>query len=224
MQPPLRLIVTQDGSHSLLREDLNETYHSFHGAWSESTYVFVEQGLAHFHSLTGKTALAILEVGFGTGLNALLAWQYAQTHHLNLHFQTLEPWPVPPALYAQLNYGEHAQHREMLRQLHEADWKTTEHMDGQFTLTKHPLPLEQFETADRFELIFFDAFAPSKQAEVWSLDNLRKCFELLKLGGMLTTYCAQGQFKRNLASVGFQVEILRGALGKKEMVRAVKVG
>lgn len=221
MAHSLKLITTGDGSHSLLREDLNETYHSFHGAEGESQYVFIEQGLEHV-LLKGADSLAVFEVGFGTGLNALLAARFAQKRGIQIDFHTTEPFPVPSAIYRQLNYGNSEEEKALLQQLHELSWEKSHEVDPGFLLTKHQITLEDFVPAKQFNVVFFDAFAPSKQAEVWSLDNLQKCHRMLLPGGVLTSYCAQGQFKRNLAAAGFEVQTLKGAMGKKEMVRGVK--
>ncbi len=217
----LKLITTQDGSHSLMREDLHETYHSFHGAMGESRYVFVEQGL-EWKRNQGVTQLNVLEVGFGTGLNAYLSALFAEAHQLNINFHTLEPIPVPRDLYTQLNYGSSEEEIKLLQALHECPWEEPVALSPHFSITKYQDILEAFESATLYDLTFFDAFAPSKQSEVWELKNLQKCCDLTKVGGGLTTYCAQGQFKRNLATAGYTVETLKGAMGKKEMVRGVK--
>lgn len=218
----LKLITTQDGSHSLLREDMNETYHSFHGALSESQYVFIEKGLDYFLSLTNASAISVLEVGFGTGLNAYLSALFAKSKEVSISYHTLEPVPVPEELYCQFNFAESEESNELLQDIHKVNWESQEKITDQFFLTKYQSTLERFETTERFDVVFFDAFAPSKQAEVWELANIQKCYDLLKPGGILTTYCAQGQFKRNMKSAGFELEVLKGAMGKKEMVRGVK--
>lgn len=219
----LRLITTEDGSHSLLREDLNETYHSFHGAMGESSYVFMEQGVDYLRSLEGKKAIKIFEVGFGTGLNAFLTALYAEENHIFIDFHTVEPIPVPKEIFQQFNYGKSPAERELLQAIHLADWERDNQVSAFFSMTKYKTTLQEFGGADGFDLVFFDAFAPSKQSELWELSNLEKCAQLLNTGGVLTTYCAQGQFKRNLAAAGFEVQTLKGAMGKKEMVRGQKI-
>jgi tRNA U34 5-methylaminomethyl-2-thiouridine-forming methyltransferase MnmC len=221
--PEIKLITTQDGSHSLLRTDINETYHSFHGARTESLYVFIEQCLDYFFGESQSSRISIFEVGFGTGLNALLAASYARDKGINIDFTTLEPIPVPLEIYQKLDFGFEAQEHEMILKMHQCDWEALQQLNERFALAKHKTTLELFETSEQYDLLFFDAFAPSKQAEVWELSNIEKCYGLLKTGGVLTTYCAQGQFKRNLAAAGFEVETLKGAMEKKEMVRAHKL-
>lgn len=219
----LKLITTQDGSHSLLREDLNETYHSFHGARGESMHVFINQGLAYLLDSAHRTRFHMLEIGFGTGLNALLTAAFAEQYKVHATYHTLEPIPVPELLYAQLNYGENEMEKKVLLNLHQAPWEKRIGISKWFDLQKFKTPLEQFTSDSLYDIVFFDAFAPSKQAEIWSLENLKKCYRMLQMGGILVTYCAQGQFKRNLASAGFDVQTLPGAMGKKEMVRGIKV-
>lgn len=221
----LKIITTGDGSHSLLREDLNETYHSFHGAKGESLHVFIQHGVKYVLEKFGnKKSLRVFEVGFGTGLNAFLTAQFAEEKGIEVSFHSLEPIPVPEEIYSQLNFGETEEEKSLLQQIHLSEWERTIRISASFLLAKFQSSLEDFAPQpESFDAVYFDAFAPSKQGEVWQLDNLIKCHSLLIQGGILTTYCAQGQFKRNLASAGFEVETLKGAMGKKEMVRGVKV-
>ncbi len=221
---PLKIIQTEDGSQSLYDEELKETYHSTKGARGESEYVFIRHGLEALSQskVNSRKSIAgllhILEVGFGTGLNALLTWDWADRNETPIHFLTLEPFPIKESVWRQMELKE--DHRFV--KLHEANWNEVQEMSAYFTLEKRAEKLEEFKTTGPVDVIFFDAFAPSKQPEVWSIGNLRRCFNSLISGGILTTYCAQGQFKRNLAEVGFQVEVLPGAMGKKEMVRGRK--
>lgn len=219
---PIKIITTEDGSHSLFDEDLNETYHSTRGARGESMHVFIKEGLEHWRSQNEAEEIRILEVGLGTGLNAFLTTQFASTNKQNIHFTTLEPYPIEKDIYENLNYHKSYQEHQSLMNIHETTWEKSVGINTHFELLKTTSRLEDFESANSFHVIYFDAFAPSKQPEVWSLENLKKCYNLLEKGGVLTTYCAQGQFKRNLAEAGFQVETLQGAMGKKEMVRGVK--
>ncbi|MDH5609008.1 MAG: tRNA (5-methylaminomethyl-2-thiouridine)(34)-methyltransferase MnmD, partial [Cyclobacteriaceae bacterium] len=218
----LKLITTDDGSHSLYREDLKETYHSHWGARGESRYVFIEQGIGFWCSTQNPAVIRILEVGLGTGLNAWLTWQYAQRHQMTVSYAALEPYPVPASIYASLNYAEEPDEKATFLQLHESPWSVWNEIPASFHLYKSPDTLQDFVTTDQFDVIYFDAFAPSKQPDVWEKANIEKCYRLMSDNGILVTYCAQGQFKRNLASAGFDVETLPGALGKKEMVEPVR--
>ncbi|MEO9483012.1 MAG: tRNA (5-methylaminomethyl-2-thiouridine)(34)-methyltransferase MnmD [Ekhidna sp.] len=220
---PIKIITTEDGSHSLFDENLNETYHSTRGAKGESLHVFVKEGLEHWVTKNAaKEAIKILEVGLGTGLNAFLTAQFATAKKKKIHFTSLEPFPIAREIYQHLNFYQSEEEKDLLMKIHASDWEEVIHLSQDFSLYKTQSTLEKYESDELFDIIYFDAFAPSKQPEVWSLDNLKRCHDLLEKGGVLTTYCAQGQFKRNLTEVGFDVETLQGAMGKKEMVRGVK--
>lgn len=218
----IKIITTEDGSHSLFDEELNETYHSTRGARGESMHVFIREGLEHWLSGNQAEEIKILEIGLGTGLNAFLTTQFANQHNQKIHFTSLEPFPIEKEIYQNLNFFQSEEERGLLLKIHESDWEKESRISSNFILQKTKSKLEDFITSNSFHIIYFDAFAPSKQPEVWSLENLKKCFSLLDRGGILTTYCAQGQFKRNLIEAGFKVETLQGAMGKKEMVRGVK--
>lgn len=220
---PLKIITTEDGSHSLLDEELSETYHSTRGAMGESMHVFIKEGLEFWRSEHSPEEIKILEVGLGTGLNAWLTARYADENHQQIQFTSLEPFPIDSSIYEKLNYHQNEREKDLLLRIHTSNWHEPITLLKNFTLFKSKTKLEAFASNDLFDLIYFDAFAPSKQPGVWSLDNLRKCYALLDERGILTTYCAQGQFKRNLADAGFQLETLQGAMGKKEMVRGKKV-
>lgn len=218
----LKIIRTEDGSHSLFDEVLNETYHSTRGARGESIHVFIKEGLKHYCEKSVQKEIKILEVGLGTGLNAFLSALEAEKIDGKLHFTSLEPFPVAPEFFHQFNYATTVTEKELFLTIHECAWEQEIALTPYFSLLKTKATLENNGLQPGFDLIYFDAFAPSKQPEVWTLDNLKKCFDLLKKGGVLTTYCAQGQFKRNLTTAGFSIETLQGAMGKKEMVRATK--
>lgn len=227
MSRELRLIKTDDGSASLFVPELNETYHSTHGALSESRHVFIDKGLAHWQHLHPQAEeVCILEVGFGTGLNALLSYQYAKQQRMKIRYISLEPYPVPMQVAQELKYGDMLQEEGMqdaFLQLHAAAWNEEVSIAHNFKLEKRKTTLEEFPPAPTLaDVVFFDAFAPSKQPELWSLPLLQVVEEAMRAGAVFTTYCAKGQLKRDLKTVGLTVETLPGAPGKKEMVRAVK--
>lgn len=219
---PIIIIETGDGSQSLYNEELNETYHSTHGALTESEHIFIKHGLDYLKN-SGREHINILEVGFGTGLNALLTQGYAKDFpELSVDYVTLEPFPLKEELIAELKYHELISDRvtkhDFLR-LHACEWDKEHALNANFTFTKHQTTLQEFRPNTRFDLVFYDAFAPSKQAEMWDLELLRKLVAMMCPGAVLVTYCARGQFKRDLAALGFVVETLPGPPGKKEMVR-----
>lgn len=219
------LITTADGSHSLFLPELNETYHSQHGALQESLHVFILKGIADWMAEHPATeCINIFEVGFGTGLNALLAWQYAREEQLSIHYTSIEPYPIAADLAEKINYGSllGAVWPDHFMHLHKSAWAEPLQLDPHFTLHKVQTKLEDFAPFGESQIIFFDAFAPNKQAELWEVAPLRACFEMTAPSGYLVTYCAQGQFKRNLKAAGYTVERLPGPPGKKEMTRGRK--
>ncbi|MEO1253271.1 MAG: tRNA (5-methylaminomethyl-2-thiouridine)(34)-methyltransferase MnmD [Bacteroidota bacterium] len=218
----IKIITTEDGSHSLLDEKLNETYHSTRGAQGESMHVFIKAGLEHWISQNLEDEVFVLEIGFGTGLNAFLSAQFALQNHKRIHFASLEPFPITNEIYENLNYHNSKKEEELFLKIHQCEWENEVIINDRFFLKKMESTLEDITFPELFDVVYFDAFAPNKQPEVWFLENLKKCHSLLKSGGVLITYCAQGQFKRNLAEAGFNVETLPGAMGKKEMVRGIK--
>ena len=217
------MIVTADGSHSLLNTALDETYHSRHGAVQESVYVFIEKGLEHWLSQTGSRSVSILEIGFGTGLNALLTAQYSKDHSVSIDYTSLEAFPVEEEIWGQLNYTDSAESVALFQKLHQAEWNKQTDVEGGFKLTKLHQTLQQVELRDEaFDLIYYDAFAPNKQPEMWNYEMLEKVVMSMSKRSVFVTYCAKGQLKRDLRALGLDVETLDGPPGKKEMVRASK--
>ena len=219
----LKIITTSDGSHSLLNEELNETYHSIHGAIQESAHVFIKSGLEYAEEKNFTTPVSIFELGFGTGLNALLTLRYSLQHQKKIHYTSIEESPLPAEIWSQLNYASLINLTHEFDTIHRATWGTFQPITHDFNLLKLHTTLQQFEIPYHgYELIYYDAFAPSKQPELWSFSILEKISQGLKPGGVMVTYCAKGQLKRDLAALGLVVETLAGPPGKKEMVRAVK--
>ncbi|SKC76889.1 tRNA (5-methylaminomethyl-2-thiouridine)(34)-methyltransferase MnmD [Ohtaekwangia koreensis] len=218
----IEIITTSDGSHSLLNTELDETYHSRHGAVQESIHVFIKEGLDYFLRRQNATDIAILEVGFGTGLNALLTLQRAQEIPNSIHYTSLETYPIPEEIWSKLNYIDSVGLKEKFDQLHQAPWNSATYILPNFELQKRNVTLQQADLSTGFDLIYFDAFAPNKQPEMWEIDVLKKVVDAMKIDGVFVTYCAKGQLKRDLKSLGLVVETLAGPPGKKEMVRGVK--
>ncbi len=225
---PVQLIETGDGSHSLLNVAMNETYHSRHGALRESEHVFIRQGLHHWiaqHSTAPM--LRILEVGFGTGLNAILTVREARQHpNLSFHYTTLEPHPLNEETINSLNYlallGDTtlAPH---FAALHQASWEADQPLLNNFVLRKTQSTLQNFPVGPQtYDLIYFDAFAPNKQAELWTLSVLQRVVALMASKAIFVTYSAKGQLKRDMKGLSLLVETLEGPPGKAEMVRARK--
>jgi tRNA U34 5-methylaminomethyl-2-thiouridine-forming methyltransferase MnmC len=214
----LEVITTADGSSSIFHHGLNETYHSRHGAMRESKHVFIQHGLLDSLGSSAPT-LQVLEVGFGTGLNALLTWQAAREAVAGIFYTALETYPLPRSIWQALSYGADTQMASEFARLHEARWNETVVLHPRFRLHKVETALQQFETDQKFDVIYFDAFAPARQPELWTLDALKRTTDLLKPAGVWVTYCAKGQLKRDLRQLGLAVETLPGPPGKREMVR-----
>jgi tRNA U34 5-methylaminomethyl-2-thiouridine-forming methyltransferase MnmC len=220
----VEIILTGDGSHSLLNTALNETYHSRHGARQESLHVFIRNGLDYFVEKYKPGHVFILEVGFGTGLNALLSLERSDAMNATVSYTTVEPYPVNEQIWSRLNYAERDRQRSYFEQLHESSWGVDHALNSKFVFRKERSKIQDLELSLRqFDLVFFDAFAPGKQPEMWSLDIMTKIESAMRPNGALVTYSATGELKRNLRSLGMQVESIPGAPGKKEMTRASKV-
>lgn len=213
---------TADGSHTLYVPHLDEHYHSIHGAIQEALHVFIAMGLHH----SNLSSLSILEIGFGTGLNALLTQIEAEKLNKNIYYHSLEGYPLSMEEVTDLNYiqevkGEGIQFK--FEALHNAEWeKDVEIADG-FILHKQQVMLQQYESNEgSIDLIYFDAFGPRVQPQLWEKPIFDKMFKVLKPKGALVTYCAKGDVRRTMIASGFNVERLPGPPGKREMLRAKK--
>lgn len=215
-----QIITTEDGSSSIFLPAFNEHYHSVHGAVQESKHVFMKMGWEPIAEKQNE--ISILEIGFGTGLNAWLVLQAVQQHPATTVFYTsLEAFPVSIADASQLNFAN--ENPELFLSLHEADWEKEFSPVPNFSLLKKEIKLENFQAAENsYDLVFFDAFAPRVQPELWSIDVFTKLFSAMKPGGKLVTYCSKGEVRRNMMAAGFTVEKLAGPPGKREMVRCSK--
>lgn len=219
MERSLRL--TEDGSHTLYVDKLDESYHSIHGALQESMHVFIEQGL---HTLP-KPELRILEIGFGTGLNALLTIQFAQEKNLAVHYHAVEKYPLNKAEYSQLNFEQFIDGipKGTLNQIHTAEWETSLPLSENFTLFKEKADFRSMNPPANFDLVYFDAFSPDNQPELWSTSVFSCIQKLTRQGAVLVTYTSKGVVRRTLISCGFKVEKLPGPPGKRAMIRAIRI-
>jgi len=214
---------TDDGSATLYNAALDEHYHSTHGALTESLHVFINHGFVPALA-TDVSALRILEVGLGTGLNAALTAAESETAQRHVWYVGLEPFPVDDALLRELGYEKLLRERQntCFEQIHAAPWEETVQIHPRFNMLKTRTGISAYENPQPFHLIYFDAFAPEKQPDMWEMAVLEKCYALLAPGGIFVTYCAKGQFKRNLKQCGFRVERRPGPPGKREITFAVK--
>lgn len=219
MKRELRL--TADGSPTLYVPELDETYHSMHGSVQEAHHVFIQNGLAHMSAVSKQ--LNILEIGFGTGLNALLTAQFAKENALSVKYVGLEAYPVEEEIWKEINYLDDAELKAFYTQLMALPFGETHAFDTHFTLSKATFHIQKWTSSEKFDLIYYDAFGPKAQPEMWAPAIFEKLFQLMKPGAALVTYCAQGQFKRDLKHLGLKVEGLPGPPGKREMTRAFKI-
>lgn len=216
------LKVTGDGSHTLFVPSLNEHYHSVFGAIQESKHIFIDAGLKALPS--GMTTIEILEVGFGTGLNALLTCLEAWNSNPKVRYSSVEKWPVSIGMSSLLNFPDQIDTpgaRDVFEHIHAAPWDDCVEISNHFSLRKIHADLIDYQPEPaRFNLVYFDAFGPDVQPEMWTEDVFAKMFSAMKSGGILVTYSTKGTVKRNLKGAGFTIEKLPGPPGKREMLRA----
>lgn len=215
------LKVTEDGSHTLYVPELDEHYHSVHGAKQESQHVFIQSGL--HYCCKSKTNLHIFEVGFGTGLNALLTLKECKALNINVNYTSVEKYPISHEEIRALNYSSILPgFEDVFYDLHRAKWNETIQITEIFTLKKVETDLVGFQHSGMYDLVYFDAFAPDLQPDLWSEEVFSQLYQSLNKNGILVTYSAKGFVKRNLKAAGFTVTKIPGPPGKREMIRALK--
>jgi len=216
------IVQTEDGSHTLFVPELNENYHSIHGARQEAEHIFIKEALQFASQL--KTHLNVLEIGFGTGLNAYLTLLFAQKHDIHIRYFGIEKYPIQEKEYSLLNYAENdGQFYSDFLQLHQAAWENEARIHDSFLLKKEQADFRKMQLpVDFFDVVYFDAFGPDVQADLWSEEVFRIIYQSMKSGGVLTTYSVKGVVRRAMKSVGFKVEKIPGPPGKREMSRAIK--
>ncbi len=214
------IVTTSDGSHSVYVPELNEHYHSVHGALQESKHIFIKAGFDN----TGKNPLLILEAGFGTGLNALLTAIAARENKRHVSYTTIEKYPLSEKIVKQLNYPDFAGKgaRTLFTALHEAEWGKAVSINDWFTIHKICADITMFSPSTVYDLVYFDAFGPDKQPEVWSDLVISRFAGALASGGVFVTYSVKGDLKRKLKACNMIVGLLPGPPGKRQIMRAVK--
>lgn len=215
-----RIILTSDGSHTIYIPELDEHYHSIHGAVQESKHIFINSGLNYCRG----NDISIFEVGFGTGLNALLTALEIRESARHVDYTSVEKFPLSDEFVNILNHRNISgtESEEIFIKLHSSPWNTRIDITGNFTLEKINGDMTIINPEGSFDLIYFDAFGPGKQPEMWTHDVFSKISAATKTGGILVTYSSKGQVKRNLKSCGFDVTLLPGPPGKRQMIRAIK--
>jgi tRNA U34 5-methylaminomethyl-2-thiouridine-forming methyltransferase MnmC len=220
----LRPVITKDGSHTLFAEELNEHYHSIHGALAESRHIFIRNGL---ECLAGKPALSILETGFGTGLNALLTAIWAVKTGTTVYYHALEKFPLEKNIISLLNYPallqeEDHQAAHYFEAIHNAPWNEMTGITSIFHLQKVRTDAVLFIPDFTYDLVYYDAFSPEKQPEMWSEEVLRRIVTNLNPDGIFSTYCVKGSVRRILTDAGLKVTKVPGPVGKHETLFGTK--
>lgn len=209
---------TRDGSNTLFSRSYNATYHSLFGAVAESKHVFIQHGIK---TLEDRPSLDILEFGFGTGLNAFLAYLYSIQTEKIIRYTGIEAYPIDLAVASQLDYAYYLSYPE------EGDIFLRMHQEDEFVSDlfhfKKVLQADDLPAGEQYDCIFFDAFAPGTQPALWDQSTFIALFQRLKQGGCLVTYCAQGEVRRSMTKAGFDIQRLAGPPGKREMLRGIKV-
>ncbi len=212
---------TSDSSHTLYIPEMEEHYHSVNGAVQESLHVYIEAGLNQCR----KKTINVLEFGFGTGLNAFLTIFEAEKRNLKVNYATIEKYPLPASVTNQLNYAEGFSEKfhTYFKEIHNCEWESFVKITDHFQIKKIRSDFSEFVFDDNYDVVFYDAFAPDKQSDVWSQEIFNKIFQHTNPEGILTTYCAKGNIRRMMQAAGFQTERIPGPPGKREMLWARKI-
>jgi len=221
-----KIITTKDGSHSIAIPEMNVTYHSIHGAIQESMHVFIEAGLHRSGHLALPGSCNILDVGFGTGLNALLTAIKADKTEKSIYYVALEPFPMSIEQAHLLNYCELLNRKDLQEdfiRMHQCEWNKSLSLTEEILMHKSNYTLQTFQHATKFDLVYFDAFAPAAQPELWTQDIFEKLFGMMNEKGILVTYCSKGDVRRAMQAAGFTVEKIPGPPRKREMLRGIKL-
>lgn len=220
---------TEDGSTTIYIPELNEHYHSIHGAVQESEHIFIRAGISYYlqeHPSVGSadSPLRILEAGFGTGLNAYLTLLCAREQNIQTEFYSLEKYPLSEEEVRKLNYKEYFRKEDpgLFDSLHQCDWNQTVALTPFFSLYKSRTDFREIDFNDSFDIVFFDAFNPEVQPHLWTEEIFNRFYRALKSGGLFVTYCVKGTVKQNLRKAGFTLKRLPGPPGKREMLRGTK--
>lgn len=221
-----QIITTADGSDSIAIPALQVTYHSVHGAIQESNHVFIKEGLQHYLTQYPDTnPLRIFEMGFGTGLNALLTYAESLIPKRSVYYESIEDFPLERSIFQQLNYCAQMERNDLsaaFSAMQEANWDIQTEISPQFHLHKRKGSLTTYQPGQLFHLVYFDAFAPTTQPELWTAEIFRMLHDMLYPGGMLTTYCSKSIVRRAMMEAGFTVHKIPGPPRKREMVRATR--
>ncbi|ANI89077.1 hypothetical protein A9P82_07105 [Arachidicoccus ginsenosidimutans] len=220
-----KLIITSDGSHTVEATELATHYHSIHGALQESMHVFIRAGLEYFLQKNRKRNVAVFEMGFGTGLNALMSLQVAIQKQITVHYTTVELFPLKKEEYSLLNYSKllpQSFEEDYLQELHSCGWGKDEIIHPYFIVRKINTSILEMLMNRNFDVVYYDAFDASVQPELWQVSLFEKIFKAMNGGGVFVTYSSKGYVRRALQDVGFGVEKIPGPPKKREMLRGIK--
>ncbi|MDR1683764.1 MAG: tRNA (5-methylaminomethyl-2-thiouridine)(34)-methyltransferase MnmD [Candidatus Symbiothrix sp.] len=212
----MEIQITADGSHTLFLPKMDEHYHSINGAIQEARHVYIEAGFKQCK----KPSIHVLEMGFGTGLNALLTALEAGKRQISTLYTTLEKYPLPTEITNRLNYAELSP--AIYHKIHTSEWEHPVMISPYFRLRKIKTDFADYDYPDLYDVVYYDAFAPDKQTGVWSQSIFDAIHRAMQTSGVMTTYCAKGRIRRMMQQAGFTVERIPGPPGKREMLRAVR--
>ncbi len=219
----ITLVNTADGSKTIFNPQVGENYHSKHGALQESQHVFVNSGLKYYHQQTQKNEISILEIGLGTGLNFLLSADYAASTGLKLSYTGIEAYPLSQNILNETGYNSFVNSKSLFDQFlsnYNTCFEKSTQIIEQVNLKIENCTLLSYVGLEKFDIIYFDAFAKVHQAEMWTEESIKHACKFLKDKGIFVTYSVTGDLKRQLKDLGFEIERPQGAAGKREMMRA----
>ncbi|MCD6091842.1 MAG: tRNA (5-methylaminomethyl-2-thiouridine)(34)-methyltransferase MnmD [Bacteroidales bacterium] len=221
-----KIRITEDGSTTIELIGKDENFHSTHGAIQESEHIFIQNGL--MKKANEQSSISIFEMGFGTGLNALLSLLFAIKSNIHVDYLSIEAYPVEKELVGKLNFSEKLnlsdENDSLFKKLHAMDWNQRLEIQSNFKFEKKKIKLEELAfSKESFDLVYFDAFNPDLQPELWTEEIFRKIYLAMKPKGILMTYSAKGKVKRALKAAGFSLNALPGPIGKREITQAIKI-
>lgn len=220
-----KVIETADGFGTLAIDEMAVTYHSRHGAVWESTHVFINAGLDYYHHQHPEhDTIKVFEMGLGTGLNVLLSCEYAHTYNVGLEYTSLEKYPLGVSDLQGLSYATlmNGDGSRLLNEIHSYEWGSYHQLTDIVSFCKIESGLESYNSDVLYDLVYYDAFAPRAQPELWTVETFKKVLAIMNKKGVMVTYCSKGDVRRAIIDAGFSIEKLQGPPGKREMLRATK--
>ena len=221
----LKIVKTNDGSDTIYNKEIDESYHSLHGSIKESEHVYINAGLDRVMNNKKNKSISILEIGLGTGLNVMLTINYAKQKSIKIFYHAIEPFPIENSILKKLNYSRKIKefNNKIFEKIHNCESQNVIKLSNNFLFKRSINRLEKISLKkEKYDLIFFDAFAPSKQPDIWAEKNFSNIKYAMKSEGIIVTYSSTKRLKKILENLKFKIEILAGPIGKKEMTRAIK--